>query len=204
MSNPAGTLDTSFISTDYMNNPGTMNGVYNLPPPGRVAVAAPELIRGGAVDLKNLEHVPGHPNMVVTPRVLKEGADSVGLHGALSRVYLNIGEYWEEWTRNFKPLVGIQKQTPIRVKDAQKLSPAWNWSEEASPDLAAYFIKFAKGHKLAEAPGEASTSPKIRLSSTAASSSSLRTAPAATRANGRRRASIRSHRREPHGSRRRW
>jgi hypothetical protein len=153
MSNPAGTLDTSFISTDYMNNPGTMNGVYNLPPPGRVGVAVPEMIRGGAVDLKNLEHVPGHPNMVVTPRVLKEGADSVGLHGALSRVYLNIGEYWEEWTRNFQPLVGLKKQTPIRVKDAQKLSPAWNWSEEASPDLAAYFIKYAKGHKLADAPG---------------------------------------------------
>lgn len=153
MSNPAGTLDTSFISTDYMNNPGTMNGVYNLAPPGRVAVAAPEMIRGGAADLKNLEYVQGSKDMVVTPRVLKEGADSVGLHGALSRVYLNIGEYWEEWTRNFKPLVGIKKQTPIRVKDAQKLSPAWNWSEEASPDLARYFIKFAKGHKLADAPG---------------------------------------------------
>lgn len=153
MSNPAGTLDTSFISTDYMNNPGTMNGVYNLPPPGRVAVAVPEKISGGAADLKNLEYAPGRRDMVVTPRVLKEGADSVGLHGALSRVYLNIGEYWEEWLRHFTPLVGIKKQTPIRVKDAQRLSPAWNWSEEASPDLAAYFIKFAKGHKLANASG---------------------------------------------------
>jgi hypothetical protein len=151
MTNPAGTLDTSFISTDYINNPGTMNGVYNFP--GRVAVAAPEKVSGGAADLKNLEWVQGQPGMVMTPRVLKEGADSVGLHGALSRVYLNIGEYWEQWTRHFRPLVGIKKQTPIRVKDAQKLSPAWNWSEEASPDLAAYLIKFAKGHKLASAPG---------------------------------------------------
>jgi hypothetical protein len=153
MSNPAGTLDTSFVSTDYLNNPGTMNGVFNLAPPGRVAMAVPERIGGGATDLKNLEYVPGHPDMVVTPRVLKEGADSVGLHGALSRVYLNIGEYWEQWTRHFRPLVGIKKQTPIRVKDAQKLSPAWNWSEEASPDLAAYLIRFARGHKLADAPG---------------------------------------------------
>jgi hypothetical protein len=155
MSNPAGTLDTSFVVTDYLNNPGTMNGVYNVGPPGRVAVAVPERISGGAVDLKNLEYVPGTNDMVVTPRVLKEGADSVGLHGALSRVYLNIGEYWEQWTRHFKPLIGIEKQTPIRVKDAQKYSPAWNWSEEASPDLAQYFIKFAKGHKLANAPGGA-------------------------------------------------
>jgi len=30
-SNPAGTLDTSFIATDYLNNPGTMNGVWSLP-----------------------------------------------------------------------------------------------------------------------------------------------------------------------------
>jgi len=151
LTNPAGSLDTAFIATDYLNNPGTMNAVYNLP--GRVSVAVPEKLAGGATDLKNLEWVPGQPGYVGVPRVLKEGADSVGLHGALSRVYLNIGEYWEQWTRHFKPLVGIKKQSPIRVKDAQRLSPAWNWSEQAAPDLAQYLIKFAKPHKLADAPG---------------------------------------------------
>jgi mono/diheme cytochrome c family protein len=155
MSNPAGSLDTSFIATDYINNPGTMNAVYNLPPPGRVAVAVPEKLTGGALDLKNLEFVSGSKDMVGTPRVLKEGADSVGLNAALSRVYLNIGEYWEEWTQNFKPLIGIKKQTPIRVKDAQKMSPAWNWSEAAAPDLKAYLVKYAQPHKLANAPGGA-------------------------------------------------
>ena len=153
MTNPAGTLDTAFIATDYINNPGTMNAVYNLGPPGRLAVAVPEQLIGGSTDLKNLEWVPGHEGMVAAPRVLKDGADSVGFHGALSRVYLNIGEYWEQWTRNFKPLIGIKKQTPIRVSDAQKLSPAWNWSEQAAPDLAQYLVKFAKPHKLALAPG---------------------------------------------------
>jgi hypothetical protein len=151
LTNPAGSLDTAFIATDYLNNPGTMNGVYNLP--GRVSVGVPEKLAGGALDLKNLEWASGHPGMVTAPRVLKEGADSVGFHGALSRVYLNIGEYWEGWTKHFKPLVGIKKQSPIRVKDAQKLSPAWNWSEQAAPDLAQYLIKFAKPHKLADAPG---------------------------------------------------
>ena len=153
LTNPAGTLDTAFIATDYLNNPGTMNSVYNLAPPGRVAVAVPEKLTGGALDLKNLELVSGSSDMVLAPRVLKDGADSVGLHGALSRVYLNIGEYWEQWTREFKPLVGIKKQTPIQVKQAQKMSPAWNWSEEAAPDLAQYLIKFAKPHRLADAPG---------------------------------------------------
>jgi len=144
--NRPGTLDTSFIATDYLNNPGTMNGIYSIK--GRVSRAYPEQLAGGTLDLKNLD---GNPQP--TPRVLKEGADSVGFLGALSRVYLNIGEYWEEWTAHFNPLVGIKKQTPIRVKDAQRLSPHWNWSESHSPSLAAYFIKVAQPHHLADAPG---------------------------------------------------
>jgi hypothetical protein len=143
--NPAGTLDTAFVATDYLNNPGTMNGIYSIK--GRVTRAVPEKITGGALDLKNLT------DPQPTPRVLKEGADSVGFLGALSRVYLNIGEYWEEWITHFNPLVGIKRQSPIRVKDAQKLSPHWNWSEAHSPALAAYFIKVAQPHKLANAPG---------------------------------------------------
>lgn len=144
-SNPAGTLDTSFIATDYLNNPGTMNGVFNIV--GRLQVAVPEHITGGALHLLDV-HDPQ-----LTPRVLKEGADSVGFNAALSRVYLNIGEYWEEWLRHFNPLVGIKKQSPIRVQDAQKHSPHWNWSERHSPALAQYFIDVAKPLKLADAPG---------------------------------------------------
>ena len=40
MTNPAGSLDTAFVATDYLNNPSTMNAVYNVP--GRVSVAVPE------------------------------------------------------------------------------------------------------------------------------------------------------------------
>lgn len=148
-SNPPGTLDTSFIATDYLNNPGTMNGIYEIR--GRLAAAHPERVTGGARDLRNLELDAAGD--VVTPRVLKDGADSVGFHGALSRVYLNIGEYWEEWIRHFNPLTGIKKQSPLRVADAQAKSPHWNWSESQSPALAAYFLRVAQPHKLADAPG---------------------------------------------------
>ena len=201
MTNPAGTLDTSFIATDYLNNPGTMNGIYNLPPPGRVAVAVPENISGGAADLKNLDMRRDDTTWWSTPRVLKEGADSVGLHGALSRVYLNIGEYWEQWTRNFKPLVGIKKQTPIRVKDAQKLSPAWNWSENARarsgrvPDQvreAAQARGCAGRQQVPHRRSEAARPREARLRS--------RTAPAAIPASGRRKASIRGRPRDAPGS----
>ena len=148
-SNPPGTLDTAFIATDYLNNPGTMNGVFNIL--GRLQVAQPELVTGGARDLRNLQL--DAQGRVVTPRVLKEGADSVGFLAALSRVYLNIGEYWEEWLTHFNLLIGIKEQSPIRVKDAQRLSPHWNWSETHSPALAQYFIDVAKPLKLANAPG---------------------------------------------------
>ena len=143
-SNPPGTLDTSFIATDYLNNPGTMNGIFVIP--GRLQVSVPEQVTGGARDLRRVT------DPQVTPRVLKEGADSVGFEAALSRVHLNIGEYWEEWIRHFKPMLGIEKQTPIRVSDAQRLSPHWNWSETQSPALAAYFIRVARPLKLADAP----------------------------------------------------
>ena len=144
-SNPPGTLDTSFIATDYLNNPGTMNGIFNVV--GRLQVAVPEHVTGGALSLLKV-HDPQ-----LTPRVLKEGADSVGFDAALSRVYLNIGEYWEEWLHHFNPLVGVKRQSPIRVKDAQKLSPHWNWSEQHAPALAKYFIDVAHPLKLADAPG---------------------------------------------------
>lgn len=144
-SNRPGTLDTSFIATDYLNNPGTMNGIFNLTP--RMKEAVPEHVVGGALDLK------GVTDPMKTPRVLKEGADSVGITAALSRVYLNIGEYWEEWIRHFNPLVGVHRQSPIRVKDAQAMSPHWRWSESHAPMLAQYLTNVGKPLKLANAPG---------------------------------------------------
>ncbi len=146
-SNRAGTLDTSFIATDYLNNPGTMNGIFNVT--GRLQVAVKEHVTGGALHLLDVS------DPQLTPRVLKEGADSVGFNAALSRVYVNIGEYWEEWLRHFNPLIGIKKQSPIQVQEAQKNSPYWNWSESHSPALAEYFIDVAKPLKLADAPGGA-------------------------------------------------
>jgi hypothetical protein len=155
-SNEPGTLDTSFIATDYLNNPGTMNAIFNVQQ--RMARAQPEQVAGGALALR------GVANPMTTPRVLKDGADSVGFHAALSRVYLNIGEYWQEWTRHFNPLIGGKKQSPIDVAKAQRDSPHWNWSEERAPALAAYFAKVAKPVLLKDAPGGAAyltTDPKV-------------------------------------------
>ncbi|HEY2092164.1 MAG TPA: hypothetical protein VGJ81_09755 [Thermoanaerobaculia bacterium] len=140
-----GTIDTSFIATDYLNNPGTMNALFDIPQ--RLTRAEPEHIAGGSLALLGVKD-----NMRV-PRVLKEGADSAGFNAALSRVFVNIGEGWRFWTRNFNPLIGGKPQSPISVALLQKNSPAWNWSEGRAPDLAAYFVKVAKPLRLADAPG---------------------------------------------------
>ncbi|HEX7680376.1 MAG TPA: hypothetical protein VF713_19750 [Thermoanaerobaculia bacterium] len=158
-SNPQGTLDTSFIATDYLNNPGTMNAVYSLPQrlsrgsnATMTATTAPgfEYITGGALDLRNIQDEIKKGMKV--PRVLKQGDDSVGFTAALSRVYVNIGEAWPEWKKHFNPLVGGVPQTPVPVKTMQQTSPSWNWSEERSPYLAGYLVKVARPLLLKDAP----------------------------------------------------
>lgn len=162
-SNPQGTLDTSFIATDYLNNPGTMNGVYNLVP-GRVSRGARavstkpagydpmvEYLTGGSLDLLHVRDTIDRD--LVIPRILKQGDDSVGLEGALSRVYVNIGEAWPEWKKHFNPLVGgLGGQSPVEVRKLQQ-RVAWNWSEARSQYLAQYLITYAKPLLLKDAPG---------------------------------------------------
>ncbi len=170
-----GALDTSFIATDYMNNPGTMNGVFNVSQ--RISRAANgvtkspgkydpmvEQLAGGALDLKWLTLDNGQK----VPRILKQGDDSVGFEGALSRVYVNIGHAWPEWRKHFRPLVGgplkgnpkFAAQSPVPVKELQMNSASWNWSEDRSQALAKYFITYAKPLLLKDAPGNEPFLPK--------------------------------------------
>src|SRR6185437_11417654 len=108
-----GSLDTSLVSTDNINNPRTMNAIYNLGPRLQQAKRfGKETLAGGSLDNKQLnDFVPPNsplaqfyipPATVYSPRVLKDGADSVGALGALNRVYLNIGLFSEEWLLHFR------------------------------------------------------------------------------------------------------
>jgi hypothetical protein len=85
--------------------------------------------------------------------VLKDGSDSVGALGALNRVFLNIGLFSEEWLLHFKPLIGGQPITPIKIKDARKNSSYWEATEAQTPDMALFFLKTSGPHKLKDAPG---------------------------------------------------
>jgi cytochrome c5 len=85
--------------------------------------------------------------------VLKDGSDSVGILGALNRVYLNIGLFSEEWILHFNPLVGGKPITPINIADAEKNSSYWNATVAQTADVALFFVKTAKPDLLKTAPG---------------------------------------------------
>ncbi len=159
-----GSMDTSLVSTDSINNPRTMNAVYDFP--ARLEIAkrlGQEKLAGGELDNKQFnDYVTSGPLLdffskadgtVRTPHVLKDGADSVGLLGALNRVYLNIGLFSEEWLLHFNPVVGGKDITPIPIKTAQKNSSYWQATEAGTPNTALFFLKAARPDYLKDAPG---------------------------------------------------
>jgi hypothetical protein len=159
-----GALDTSLVSSDHINNPRTMNAVYNLGARLHAALRlGGEKLAGGGLDNKQLnDYVPADsplaqfykkPDSVFTTRVLKDGADSVGALGALNRVFINIGLFSEEWLEHFKPLVGGKKITPIPIKVGRNNSAYWQANENQTPDLALFFLATAKPDYLKNAPG---------------------------------------------------
>ena len=158
-----GTLDTSLISSDNINNPRTMNAFYGLP--ARMEIAkrwGQETLAGGGLNNKQLNDYIHEgpltqffqaPATVWTPRVLKDGSDSVGVMGALNRVYLNIGLFSEEWLLHFRPLIGGAPITPIEIAVANQNSAYWEATQMQTPNTALYFLKGTAGHHLKDAPG---------------------------------------------------
>lgn len=161
-----GTLDTSLVSTDNINNPRTMNAIYEVGPRLNQALRfGKETLAGGSLNNRQLnDYVPASsplaqyftaPATAYSPRVLKDGGDSVGVLGALNRVYLNIGLFSEEWLLHFNPLVGGKPTTPIEISVARKNSVYWQATEAQSPNMALFFLASTAPHKLKDAPGGA-------------------------------------------------
>ncbi len=161
-----GALDTSLVSSDQINNPRTMNAVYQLGP--RLAMAqkwGKETLAGGELNNKQFnDFVPPLPPNgplqdfynkpdVLTPRVLKDGSDSTGSLAALNRVYVNIGLFSEEWLLHFIPLIGGADITPFPIATATKNSAYWNANALQTPDLALFFLAATPPDYLKNAPG---------------------------------------------------
>ncbi len=153
---PPGTMDTSLVSTDYINNPRTMNAVYLLGP--RLAQAklwGKETLKGAQLGNKQLPGFFDPPATSWSPRVLKDGSDSVGVLAALNRVYINIGLYSEEWMRHFNPFFGGKAIDPIPIATAEANSAYWRATEAGTPFMAEFLVKAGQPDRLADAPGGA-------------------------------------------------
>jgi len=125
-----GTIDTSFLATDHLNNPSNINPISSLP--ARLTVAHEEDMGEGN------RHFPGEQQRMAVPHILKDGADSVGIVGALSRVYVSIGEYSEEWLRDHDALVGARSQRPFSVARAQQGSIYWQATATKLDNMARF------------------------------------------------------------------
>jgi hypothetical protein len=117
-----------------------------------------ETIAGGGLDNRQFnEFVPAGdplsqffaaPATTWTPRVLKDGSDSVGGLGALNRVYINIGVFSEEWLLHFRAVLGGQPISPIPLETARARSVYWQATEQQTPNMARFFLATTDGHHL--------------------------------------------------------
>jgi hypothetical protein len=155
-----GSLDTSFVSTDNINNPRTMNAVYNVAARAKLGKYYKEKLAGGSMlnkqfndftQTRPLSEYFQPPDTVLAPHVLKDGADSVGVLGALNRVFINIGLFSEEWLLHFRPLVGGKEISPIKIADLNKNSSYWLATVNQTPDMALFFLKTAQPDRLKDA-----------------------------------------------------
>ncbi len=140
-----GTIETSVIATDNNNNPNIINSIYQVA--ARLDVAVEERMGGPSVDFP-----PGGEKRRV-PHVLVDGADSIGIAGALDRVYVNIGTFGEEWLRCHNPIVGVRAQKVFSIPNARKNSVYWLATEQRTPNLASFLVKVSAPMPLREAPG---------------------------------------------------
>ena len=128
-----------------------MNAVYQFS--ARMSIAlkwGKETLAGGGLHNRQFnDFVPSGdplaaffapPSTVFTPRVLKDGADSVGALGALNRVYINIGVFSEEWLRHFKALVGGKPISPNHIETARENSVYWQATEAQTINMARFFL----------------------------------------------------------------
>lgn len=141
---PPGTSDTSRVATDNINNPNTINAIFELG--ARLSMAHEEKLAGQTLLLPTTE-----PKTKV-PHVLKDGADSVGLVGATARVYVNIGMYSQHWLQQHNALVGLREQEPFDVKTANENSVYWQATLEKFENVGKFFSRLTS-YRLEDSPG---------------------------------------------------
>lgn len=156
-----GTVDTSAVPNDQVNNPGTMNALINLAQ--RPAHFEHDVLKWRDVTsctadrladgtcwceperdekcwLHSNEREPVH-------QILKGGEDSIGLPEAVQRVYINIGSCSEQcWVnhltdlRQLDPYQRNYGQTPMDIGQCRRDCPNFRAIEDRLGNIADYLL----------------------------------------------------------------
>ncbi|MBS1985302.1 MAG: hypothetical protein JST16_14130 [Bdellovibrionales bacterium] len=160
-----GAVDTSAVPEDQVQNPGTMNAIFNLPKrprfnetvnrwrriPGCVAAAGedPNKCWKKSAETESVFHI------------LKGGEDTVGAAGAVQRVYINIGSCSEQcWFNHLTDLRAVDPnqrnfgQTPFDVAQCRRDCPNFRAIEDRVGSIF-QFLSTARPTDLHVAKGEA-------------------------------------------------
>ena len=161
-----GTLDTSFVSTDNINNPRTMNAVYLLGP--RLLDAkrwGKETLAGGGANNNQFNDYVARRSAGAVLRDARHGLDAAraqrrrrtrSARSARSIASISTSACS---ARNgcctSTPLVGGKPITPIEIAVARKNSAYFKATEAQTLDMALFFLKTTAAHHLRDAPGGA-------------------------------------------------
>ncbi len=146
-----GTVDTSLVSTDQINNTNVMNAIFDVPARITRALNKPteEQSRENLL-LPSIEDPGSTSNQRHFPMVLFPGEDSVGVFGALARVPLNIGVFSEQWARCDNPAIGFSPQRPFRIEVGRANSVYFNVNEKYRVGYMAKFFLLGSSLKVSK------------------------------------------------------
>jgi mono/diheme cytochrome c family protein len=124
-------------------------------PPGAPDILPPEVREqlAALLDHSSAEVDASNSDPRRVPRILFDGADSIGAWGALSRVYLNIGTNYEQWITLHNTVVGLRPQQPFTISGVQKHSIYWYATQLRVAPLRDYFLKVTPPMPLLAADG---------------------------------------------------
>ena len=160
-----GTLDTSLVSTDSINNPRTMNAVYYLLP--RMMQArkwGKETIAGGERNNKQFnDFVPRRRSAVAVLRLAGHRLDAARAEGRLRfgrRVSARSIASTSTSACSAKsgccisaPVIGGKPISPIPIETAEKNSVYWRATELQTPNMARFFLAEHRSASLAGCAG---------------------------------------------------
>jgi hypothetical protein len=156
-----GTIDTSLIASDNINNANTFNAVFGLAwrverslhnPLERLDSATESYPGLWETKRPGTTYAEFDANPRAVPRVLVDGSDSVGAWIAMARVYLNIGTFHEQWIRLHNPILGFRKQDPFKLADIEANSVYWHATKLRTDPMLAFFLKATDPMRLRDAP----------------------------------------------------